>query len=50
MTKQTTQKGKTIVVEEDIWELLIKYRIALRHRSMSETLRYMFKKLKENKK
>jgi predicted CopG family antitoxin len=40
---------KTITIEHDVWELLIKYRIALRHRSMSETLRYMFKRMKDTK-
>jgi predicted CopG family antitoxin len=40
---------KTITIDYDVWELLIKYRIALRHRSMSETLRYMFKRMKDTK-
>jgi predicted CopG family antitoxin len=40
---------KTITIDYDVWEMLIKYRIALRHRSMSETLRYMFKRMKDTK-
>jgi predicted CopG family antitoxin len=43
------KETKTITLDYDVWEMLIKYRIALKHRSMSETLRYMFKRLKDKK-
>lgn len=33
---------KTITIHYDVWELLIKFKIDLRHKNMSETLRYMF--------
>ena len=49
MATQNNKEVKTVTIDADVWELLIKYRIALRHRSMSETLRYMFKRLKDKK-
>jgi macrodomain Ter protein organizer (MatP/YcbG family) len=38
---------KTVTLEYDVWEMLIKYRIAMKHGSMSETLKYLFKRVKE---
>jgi predicted CopG family antitoxin len=34
---------RTITIEYSIWEKLIKYRIAMRHRSFSETIAFLLK-------
>lgn len=44
---ENKRKRKTINVSDEIWEKLIKYKIALRHKNLNETLLYLFTRIKK---